>query len=86
MILLYLYKYIYLLLIKTLFIFNNHIRLMNLIFDLWIKSKDKIHKTKILCKENYKVVIIIRFLLHQTIIPKIFLVNTLLNIRYSLEL
>jgi len=59
---------------------------MNLIFDLWIKSKDKIYKTKILCKENYKVVIIIRFLLHQTIIPKIFLVNTLLNIRYSLEL
>jgi hypothetical protein len=38
------------------------------------------------CKENYKVVIIMRFLLHQNIIYKMFLVDDLLNIRYLLEL
>jgi hypothetical protein len=38
------------------------------------------------CKENYKVVIIMRFLLHQSIFPKIFLVDALLNIEYLLEL
>jgi len=43
---------------------------MNLIFDLWIYSKDKVHVIKMFCKENYKVVITIRFLLHQRIIPK----------------
>jgi hypothetical protein len=35
-------------------------------------------------KENYKVVIIMRFLLHQTIVPKMFLVDALLNTGYSL--
>jgi hypothetical protein len=39
-----------------------------------------------LCKENYKVVIIMRFLLHQNIIPKMLLVDALLNTRYLLEL
>jgi hypothetical protein len=37
------------------------------------------------CKGNYKVVIIMRFLLHQNIVPKLFLVDALLNIRHSLE-
>jgi hypothetical protein len=40
-------------------------------------SKDKVYGTKILYKENYKVVIIIKFLLHQTIVSKMFLVNAL---------
>ena len=35
-------------------------------------------------KENYKVVIIMRFLLHQIIVPKMFLVDALLNTGYSL--
>jgi hypothetical protein len=39
-----------------------------------------------LCKENYKVVIIMRFLLHQNIIHKMLLVDALLNTRYILEL
>jgi len=38
-----------------------------------------------ICKENYKVVIIMGFVLHQNIIPKMFLVDALLNIRYLLE-
>jgi len=37
---------------------------MNLIFDLWILNKDKVHEIKMICKENYKVVLIIGFLLH----------------------
>jgi hypothetical protein len=37
-------------------------------------------------KKNYKVVIIIEFMLHQNIVIKIFMVDTLLNIGYSLEL
>jgi hypothetical protein len=41
--------------------------------------------TKILYKENYKVVIIMRLLLHQNIIFKMFLVDVLLNTRYLLE-
>jgi hypothetical protein len=41
---------------------------------------------KILYKENYKVVIIMRLLLHQNIILKMFLVDVLLNTRYLLEL
>ena len=36
--------------------------------------------------ENYKVVIIMRFILHQSIVPKMFLVDTLLNAGYLLEL
>ena len=36
--------------------------------------------TKIFYKENYKVIIIMRFLLLQNIVPKIFLVNTLLRL------
>jgi len=35
--------------------------------------------------ENYKVVIIIRFILHQSIITEMLLVDALLNIGYSLE-
>jgi len=38
-----------------------------------------------LCEENYKIIIIMRFLLHQNIILKLFLVDTLLNIKHSLE-
>jgi hypothetical protein len=38
------------------------------------------------CKENYKVVMIMRFLLHQSIVPKMFLVDSLLNTRHLLEL
>ena len=34
-------------------------------------------------KENYKVSIIIRFLLHQIIIPKMFMVNTLLRLNIN---
>jgi len=59
---------------------------MNLIFDLWIWSKDKVHRTKIFCKENYKVVIIMRFLLYQSIVSKMFMVDALLNTGYLLEL
>jgi len=38
-----------------------------------------------LYKENYKIVIIMRFLLHQNIVPKMFLVDALLNIKHLLE-
>jgi hypothetical protein len=38
-----------------------------------------------LCKENYKIVIIMRFPLHQIIIPKMFIVDAFLNIGHSLE-
>ena len=38
-----------------------------------------------LCKGNYKVVIIMGLLLHQNIVPKLFLVYALLNTRHSLE-
>jgi len=38
-----------------------------------------------LCKENYKVVIVIGFLMHQSIVPKIFMINALLNTEYLLE-
>jgi hypothetical protein len=38
-----------------------------------------------LCNENYKIVIIMRFLLHQIIIPKMFIVDAFLNIEHSLE-
>jgi hypothetical protein len=37
-------------------------------------------------KENYKVVIIMEFLLHQSTVPKIFLVDALLNIEYLFEM
>ena len=36
-------------------------------------------------KENYKIVIIMRFLLHQNIVRKIFLVDAILNFGHSLE-
>jgi hypothetical protein len=39
-----------------------------------------------LCKENYKVVMIMRFLLHQSIVSKMFLVDSLLNTGNLLEL
>jgi hypothetical protein len=35
-------------------------------------SKDKVYKTKMLCKENYEVIIIMIFLLHQSIVSKCF--------------
>jgi hypothetical protein len=38
------------------------------------------------CEKNYKIVIIMRFLLHQGIDPKIFLVDAVLNTEHSLEL
>jgi hypothetical protein len=38
-----------------------------------------------LYKENYKVVIIMRFLLHQHIVSKMFIVDALLNTVHSLE-
>jgi len=40
---------------------------------------------KIICKGNYKVIIIMEFLLHQSIVPKMFLVDALLNTGYLLE-
>jgi len=36
--------------------------------------------------KNYKVIIIMRFILHQSIVPETFLVDALLNIGYLLEL
>jgi hypothetical protein len=36
-------------------------------------------------KKNYKVVIVMRFILHQSILPKMFLVDALLNARHLLE-
>jgi hypothetical protein len=36
-------------------------------------------------KENYKVVILMRFLLYQSIVFKMFLINALLNTEYLLE-
>jgi hypothetical protein len=39
-----------------------------------------------LCKENYKVVMIMRFLLHQIIVSKMVLVDSLLNTGHLLEL
>jgi len=39
-----------------------------------------------LYKENYKVVIIMRFLLHQNIVSKMFIVDALLNTVHLLEL
>jgi len=36
-------------------------------------------------KKNYKIVIIMRFLLYQSVVLKIFLVDALLNIKYLLE-
>jgi hypothetical protein len=36
-------------------------------------------------KENYKVVIIMRLLLHQNIVPKMLLVNAFLNVENLLE-
>jgi hypothetical protein len=39
-----------------------------------------------LCKENYKVVMIMRFLLHQSIVSKMFLIDSLLNTGHLLEL
>jgi hypothetical protein len=48
-------------------------------------SKDKVHEIKMLCKEIYKVVIIMGFLLHQSVVPKMFLINTLLNTGHLLK-
>jgi hypothetical protein len=38
-----------------------------------------------LYKKNYKIIIIMRFVLHQSIVPKMFSVDALLNIEHSLE-
>jgi hypothetical protein len=38
-----------------------------------------------LCKENYKVVIIMGFILYQNIVSKMFLVDVILNIEHSLK-
>ena len=38
-----------------------------------------------LCKKIYRVVIIMKFILHQSIVPKIFLIDALLNTKNSLE-
>jgi hypothetical protein len=43
------------------------------------------HEIKIFCKENYKIIIIMRFILHQSIVSKIFIVDALLNTEYLLE-
>jgi hypothetical protein len=40
---------------------------------------------KIFCKENYKIIIIMKFILHQNIVSKLFLVDILLNIGHLLE-
>jgi hypothetical protein len=54
-----------------------------LIYESRVKIKSI--EQKIFCKENYKVVIIMGFLLHQSIVSKIFLIDTLLNTKYSLK-
>jgi hypothetical protein len=54
-----------------------------LIYESRVKIKSI--RQKIFCKENYKIVIIMGFLLHQNIVSKIFLVDTLLNSKYSLK-
>jgi hypothetical protein len=38
-----------------------------------------------ICKENYKVIIIIEFLLYQNIVSKMFLANAFLNTGHSLK-
>jgi hypothetical protein len=38
------------------------------------------------CKDNYKVVIIMRFLLYQSIVPKIFMMDALLHTEHLLKL
>ena len=40
---------------------------------------------KILCKRNYKIIIIMGFLLHQNIVLKMLIVDALLNISHLLE-
>ena len=51
-------------------------------FNLHLFNKDKILETNMPYKKNYKQVVIIRFLLHQNIIPKRFLVNASSRIGY----
>jgi hypothetical protein len=41
---------------------------------------------KYFAKKNYKIVIIMRFLLHQNIVLKMFMADTLLNTGYLLKL
>jgi len=43
-------------------------------------------RQKCFAKKNYKVVIIMKFLLYQSIVSKMFLVDALLNTEYSLQL
>jgi hypothetical protein len=45
----------------------------------------KAHGTKMFGKKNYKVFLNMRFILHQNIVPKIFLFYALLNTRHLLE-
>jgi hypothetical protein len=42
-------------------------------------------RQKYFTKKNYKFFIVMRFILHRSIIPKMFLVNALLINEYSLE-
>jgi hypothetical protein len=49
------------------------------------KKRDKVNNIKIFCKKNYKIIIIIIFLLRQSIVPKMFIINTLLYVGHSLE-
>jgi hypothetical protein len=44
------------------------------------------YEIKMIFKKKYKIVIIIGFILHQNIIPKIFLIDILLNTGHLLEL
>jgi len=42
------------------------------------KDKNKVFEIKMFCKKNYKVVIIMRFIWHQKIVPRMSIVNALL--------
>jgi len=55
------------------FIFNIRFYFINE-SNVWLINleKNKIHVTKIFCIENYKVVIIMRFILHESIVHKYF--------------
>jgi len=57
--------------------------------QIWKIRKHKLEwyiSKKCYVKGNYKAVIIMRFLLYQSIVPKIFLIDAILNTRHLLEL
>ena len=66
---------IYLLLINIFFIFNIHLCLIN-----EYRVKIKFFKTKMLCKENYKVIIITRTSIASKHYSEMFIVNALLRL------